>query len=279
MARRPRLQYAGGIYHVMSRGNRRGAIYESDRDRHGFVATLASAATRYDLRVLAYCLMGNHYHLVCESPRGNLSDAMQFLNGVYAQAWNRHRGQSGHLFEARFRSLVIQRESYLRRAARYVVLNPVRAGISGDAASWPWSSYLATSGRRPAPSWLDLDWLDLAFPAPSRTDSTEQYRAYVSRPLARQARMDTEATVVGSKAFRAAVLAGRPDFLRPSAAPPPARPTLEACFASATSRYERDRTIERAHIRLGYSLAEIARHLGCDRSAASKALRRVTIQR
>ena len=117
------------------------------------------------------CLMGNHYHVVGDTPRGNLSDVMRFLNGCYARASNRRHGRTGHLFEGRFRSLVIQRESYLKRVVRYVVLNPVRAHLVTDAAAWPWSTYCATAGLQAPPDWLSVDWLDWAFAAGTRAEA------------------------------------------------------------------------------------------------------------
>ena len=133
MARRPRIQFPGAIYHVMSRGNRKSPIFADDDDRHQFIARLAEATVRYGIRCYALCLMNNHYHIVCDSPRGNLSDPMRYLNGVYTQDSNRRHQRTGHVFEGRFRSIVVQRESYLRRVVRYVVVNPVRAGIVADA--------------------------------------------------------------------------------------------------------------------------------------------------
>ena len=152
MSRRSRLQFAGAVYHVMARGNRKSTIFHDDEDRRQFVQLVGRAARSYDLRIMATCLMGNHYHFIVETPARNLSDAMHFINGVFAQRSNRRHGQTGHVFEGRFRSLIIQQESYLMRAARYVVRNPVRAGLVTDAGAWPWSSYGATAGLERAPS-------------------------------------------------------------------------------------------------------------------------------
>src|SRR5262245_51693176 len=144
MSRRPRLQFPGAIYHVMSRGNRKLRIFDDDDERRVFMTTVDRAVWQYGVRVFAWCLMPNHYHLVLETPRGNLSDAMRHINGVYTQATNRLHQRTGHVFEGRFKSFVVQRESYLRRVARYVVLNPVRAHLVSDVADWTWSSYRAT---------------------------------------------------------------------------------------------------------------------------------------
>ena len=159
MSRRPRIQFAGRMYHVMARGNRKSTIFQDDEDRRRFIEVLDTAAALYDLLVRAVCLMGNHYHFVLETPEPNLSDAMQYINGVFAQRSNRRHRQTGHVFEGRFRSLIIQRDSYLMRAARYVVRNPVRASLVDGCSAWPWSSYRATAGLEPVPRWLHVDWI------------------------------------------------------------------------------------------------------------------------
>src|SRR5215210_8075808 len=193
MSRRPRLQYPGAVYHVMSRGNRKSVIFEDDVDRRRFLTIAELTASRYDLRIYGFCLMGNHYHLLLDTPRGNLSDAMRNLNGCYTQASNRRHTRTGHVFEGRFRSIVVERESYLRRVCRYIVRNPVRSGLAGDPAGWLWSSYRATAGLEPRPALLYLDWIDWAFGAHSRTEAQRQYRLYVNDPVTTKERLDTSA--------------------------------------------------------------------------------------
>ncbi len=107
----------------------------------------------------AYCLMTNHYHLLVETPDGNLSKGMRQLNGVYTQRFNPKHKKMGHLFQGRFKGILVQKESYLLELARYIVLNPVRAKMVRAVESWPWSSYLATTGRVSKPDWLETDWL------------------------------------------------------------------------------------------------------------------------
>ncbi len=279
MARRPRLQFPGAVYHVMSRGNRKAPIFDDDADRHRFLATLADAARRYDPRVYAACLMGNHYHLVFDTPRGNLSAIMQYLNGVYAQASNRRHQRSGHLFEARFRSLVVQRESYLRRVCRYVVLNPVRAGLTKDAANWPWSTYRATAGLELAPAWLHVHWTEWAFAANSQEEAQRKYRTYVNSPVARKTRIDLQSVVVGPKAFKA--LADETNRLRADRLITldhrvRERPPLDTLFVDVDGcPLPREEGIHAAHIMHGYHLAEIAAYLGLHRSTVSRLIARL----
>ena len=129
MARPLRIEFPGAIYHVTSRGDRRESIFEDDVDRERFLAVLDQATARFDAQVLAYCLMGNHYHLVLHTRQGNLSLLMRHLNGVYTQAYNRRHGVVGHLLQGRFKAILVDRDAYLLTLCRYVELNPVRAKL------------------------------------------------------------------------------------------------------------------------------------------------------
>ena len=159
MARPLRIEFPGAVYHVTSRGDRREAIFEDDDDRHTFLAVIAQAAERFDAAILAYCLMDNHYHLVIQTRRGNLSRFMQQLNGVYTQTYNRRHRKVGHLFQGRFKGILVDENAYLLEVCRYVDLNPVRARTVRDPANWRWSSYQAHigahMGNATPPVWLD----------------------------------------------------------------------------------------------------------------------------
>lgn len=157
MARPLRIEFPGATYHVTSRGNRQQPIFVDDADRELFLATLARAMERMDATVLAYCLMGNHYHLVLCTRRGNLSALMRQINGVYTQAVNRRHATSGHVFQGRFKAILVDRDAYLLALLRYVELNPVRAQMVAAAGDWEWSSYRAHTGQVAAPAWLDSD--------------------------------------------------------------------------------------------------------------------------
>jgi putative transposase len=165
MPRPLRIEYGGAIYHVLSRGDRREAIFLSDADRELFLETLAQACARSSWQVHAWCLMSNHFHLVVETPRANLGAGMKWFLGTYTQRFNRKHHLSGHLFQGRYKAQVIDGESrgYLRAACDYVHLNPERAKLIKRGAaltSWRWSSYgqyLGATRRRPA--WLRTDRL------------------------------------------------------------------------------------------------------------------------
>ena len=274
MARRPRLQYPGAVYHVMARGNRKSIIFHDDDDRARFLHVISRAVVRYVLRIIAYCLMPNHYHLVLETPGANLSAAMQFINGVFAQRSNRSQGQTGHVFEGRFRSLVIERDSYLVRAVRYVVRNPVRAHLVDEAASWQWSSYRATAGLEPAPRWLHLDWMELAFDVGSLREAQDQYAQYVNSPTVHHSQIDLNAPVLGSKRFRTRILDAMFAQQLERQREQPSRPPLAELFSRGESLEARDRLIYTARVEHGYQLTQIALFLGIDRSTASKAATR-----
>jgi putative transposase len=159
MTRPLRLQLAGGLYHVTSRGDRREDIYADDADREAWLEILAGCCERYNWAIHAWCQMTNHYHLVVETAEGNLSAGMRQLNGVYTQTVNRRHDRVGHVFQGRFKGILVERDGYLLELARYVVLNPVRAGLVREAGQWKWSSYAAMVGSTPRPDWLHIDWL------------------------------------------------------------------------------------------------------------------------
>jgi REP element-mobilizing transposase RayT len=163
MPRRPRPPIPGGIFHITARGNRLQPIFLSDRDRVHFLVLLATLVAARGWKLHAYCLMTNHYHLLVETPNGDLSAGLQWLNGRYAQWFNYVYGFSGHLFQGRFHSVLVESQHHLLELSRYIVLNPVRAGMCQRAQDWPWSSFRACVHSAPKPSFLELEWLVLQF--------------------------------------------------------------------------------------------------------------------
>ena len=159
MARPLRIQAAGLTYHITARGVRRTSIYLDDVDRHRFLALLADVVQRYALGCHAYCEMTNHYHLAVTTTDANLSRAVHQLNGDYAQWWNRRHEHVGHVFQARFNAQIVQDDAYLVNVCRYIVLNPVRAGMVRSPEQWPWSSYRAMAGLASHPPFLDCNRL------------------------------------------------------------------------------------------------------------------------
>lgn len=146
-----------GIYHVATRTvDKRDFSFADDYGCAFWLDVVSRVVSRLEWICWAYVVMGTHYHLLVDTPRGNLSLGMQFLNGVYAQRYNKVVGRDGHLFSARFWSREIKDDNYLKAAVRYVARNPLAAGLCRDAAEWPWSSYSAVIGTVPAPSFFDV---------------------------------------------------------------------------------------------------------------------------
>ncbi|HEX7705001.1 MAG TPA: transposase [Thermoanaerobaculia bacterium] len=178
MARPLRIEFSGALYHVTSRGNERRPIFRSDRDRLAFLDFLGIATERFGWSVTAYVLMTNHFHLVIQTPEPNLSRGMHWLNGKYAGWYNHKHNRSGHLFQGRFKSFLIEKETYCSDVLRYVVLNPVAAKMVERPEDYRWSSYPATAGLCSAPDWLDLDSVHLSF-GPDRETAQFEYRNFV----------------------------------------------------------------------------------------------------
>jgi REP element-mobilizing transposase RayT len=281
MARPLRLAFPGGLYHVTARGNGRQPIFEDDADRERFLLVFESALTRYHVLCHAYCLMGNHYHLLLETPEANLSRAMRQLNGVYSQAFARRHGRPGHVLQGRFHAQVVDKDTYLREVCRYIVLNPVRAGLVPHPGRWRWSSYRATAGDAPVPAFLTVHWVLSLGDSSSRARAEHRYRQFVeaglmegTKPLER---FNSE-LVVGDAEFRARLRRRAPDVAIPAEVPRAQRfamrPSLAALFADLGSRGDRDiRCILAVHEH-GYTMKEVAESLGLHYATVSRILSR-----
>jgi len=186
MPRGPRQQVAGGIFHVTARGVRRSDIFRDDRDRRFFLSLVAQLSKARGWRCLAYCLMPNHYHVVLRTSDADLSAGMHWLNGCYAQWFNGRHGYEGHVFDRRFHSTLVQSDVHLLELLRYVVLNPVRAGLCSHPGEWPWSSYRAVLGKVRRPRFLAVgSWLEMFSHEP--TSARAAYERFVD-PVSSKAR-------------------------------------------------------------------------------------------
>lgn len=185
MARSLRIEFPGALYHVTTRGNARQDIYLVEQDRWDFLRMLGDVVNRKRWVCHAYCLMTNHYHALLQTAEPNLSRGMQLLNGWYAQSFNRTHGREGHVLQNRYKGILVEKESYLLELARYIVLNPVRAGITQHPGDWQWSSYRASSGEVPPPPWLETGWLLNQF-GDSRREAIRAYRRFVDEGLGRE---------------------------------------------------------------------------------------------
>lgn len=180
MARQLRIEFAGALYHITSRGNAQENIYRNDQDRKNFLSRLNITCNRYDWYCHAYCLMDNHYHLLIETNTSSLSKGMKHLNGTYTQYFNRSHKRVGHVYQGRFKGILVEKESYLLELARYIVLNPVRARMVRTAKDWPWSSYRATAGMSVTHACLTTDWLLSGF-SKQRKRAQQAYREFIQQ--------------------------------------------------------------------------------------------------
>lgn len=242
MARPLRISYPGAVYHVTARGNDRQAIVRDDDDRQRFVRTLAEMVENYQVLCHAWVLMENHYHLMLETPQANLSRAIRHLNGVYTQAFNRRHQRVGHLFQGRFKAILVEKEAYLLELCRYVVLNPVRARLVSHPRAWQWSSYRATAGEQAVPAWLTVGWV-LGHFAQERSQAQQAYRRFVADGMASQDRLWTHLRsqiYLGSEEFLQKIrgnILRRDDAEIPAVQKQPGRPDLEAVLLQVAQAY------------------------------------------
>lgn len=275
MARPLRIEYPGAVYHITGRGNAGQRIFRDDQDRQSFLTVLSSVVERYHWLCHAYCLIDNHYHLLLETPDANLSLGMRQLNGIYTQAYNRRHKTFGHVFQGRFKAILVDKDRYLLELCRYVVLNPVRAGVVRKIEQWDWSSYRSTAGMRNAPAWLTIDWI-LSLFGGSRAEAQKRYQLFVKDGLRRESPWKElkGQVLLGQEAF---IERFKPHLLEkakvkeiPRQQRYATRPGLEELFNQYSSKEERNKIICAAHIEHGYRLNEIAQYLRIHYSTVSK---------
>ena len=276
MARPLRIEFPGALYHVTSRGDGREDIYRGDADRRIFLALLAEVCEQFNWWGHAYCLMTNHYHLLIETPDGNLSKGMRQLNGVYTQRFNDLHGRCGHVFQGRYKGIIVQKDAYLRELSRYVVLNPVRARMVATPDDWPWSSYRATTGDAPCPDWLRRDWLLSAF------GSTEQaavaaYRRFVAEGVGQPGPWEhlRHQVFLGSETFVEHLRRKLPRDRDLSEVPRAQRRSLPKPLPDyARMHPDRNEAIAAAYASGGYTLKTIGDYFGLHYAQISRIVRR-----
>jgi REP element-mobilizing transposase RayT len=279
MSRPLRLEFEGALYHVTSRGDRREPIFEDDTDRLALLEVLEQGLERFDAVVYAYCLMGNHYHFVLQTRQANLSRLMRHINGVYTQAYNRRHRKVGHLFQGRFKAVVVDGDTYFLEVCRYVDLNPVRAAMVRRPQDWAWSSYCAHTGRIPAPAWLDSTMLyrQLA-PRAARSEGPGRYAQFVAQghgvklweeALKGQIYLGGEAFVQRMQAYAALPdVKDIPRSQRHSSKP------LQWYF----DRHDRDTAITQAFIEGGHTQSAIAAEAGLSVSRVSRLIKAAVVK-
>ena len=275
MTRPLRIEYPGALYHVTSRGNRRAPIYFNDSDRYLWLDVLAQVCERFHFVVHAFCQMTDHYHIMIETVEGNLAQGMRQLNGVYSQKLNRRHAQVGHAFQGRYKAILVQKESYLLELARYIVLNPVRAGITESPQQWPWSSYNMMAAREAAPRWLERDWLLAQF-APDRATAVAAYCQFVSDGIAHQSPLAAVSAqlILGDDDFRADHLTHARAANLLAIARPQRRIAALSLPQYCGLYTHRDEAIARAYWSTAFTMAEIGDYFGLSYQTISRAVAR-----
>lgn len=276
MARPLRIEFPGAVYHVMARGNARQPIFLVNSDRTAFLERLKLSCDRFNWRCHAYCLMENHYHLLLETLDGNLARGMRELNGVYAQFFNRRHDRIGHLFQGRYKAPLVSKSSYLLELCRYIVLNPVRAGLVKYVDEWRWSSYAGTAGLEKAHPVLTRDWLLAQFSSSSEI-AIMNYRQFVHKGLGSEIAERTAkepfllGVTVGGGAISDQLRMARTIDDIPVKQRFADRPVLEELFGGIenVAQHIRNQKIREAVLGYRYSQSEIARFLGLHSSTIS----------
>jgi REP element-mobilizing transposase RayT len=268
MARPLRLQIPGGFYHVMARGNAKAPVFLDDIDRQQFLGILHRVATRLDWRVLAFCLMANHYHLLLETPQATLARGMRDVNGGHAQGFNHRHGRVGHVFQGRYKAVLVERGAYLLEVIRYIVRNPVAAGLCAVPEDWHWSSHRATIGLSAAPPCLTVHAALRQFGSDVAT-ARLQYAKFVAVDVAIENDGWIHPIVAGSESF-AEGAAVRPTL---SLEAPRAHRAIHSLRHYQRQGRGRDEAMRLAYASGVYSLAEIGRHFGVHYSTVSRVCR------
>ena len=271
-----RIEFAGALYHVTSRGDGQKKIYLDDHDRMGYLDVLSEVCKRFNWRIHAYCLMDNHYHLLIETPDGNLSQGMRQLNGVYTQRFNRYHKRVGHVFQGRYKAIIVQKDTYLLELSRYIVLNPVRARMVRAAKDWPWSSYRATCGVAEKPAWLITDWLLAAF-AKTRKIAIERYRDFVSQGKHQPSPWEQlkNQIFLGDEQFVEDLQYKLDSGQELSEIPKIQRRKLPKPLDYYAKKYtDRNQAMIAAYQSGGYSMKEVGEHFGMHYSSVSKIIKR-----
>lgn len=287
MARPLRIEYPGAFYHVTARGNERKDIFRDERDKERFLAYLESSVVRYKGEIHAYCLMNNHYHLLLSTPAGNLSQIIRHINGAYTVFFNKRHHRFGHLFQGRYKAILVEADEYAGELSRYIHLNPVRAGLVKLPEEYPWTSYLNYIGEKKAPKWQTIEWL-LRYFGRALEEAKKQYRVFV------EARIGVSEENPLKEAIASTIL-GSPDFVEEIKRKYLAGrerdrdvPAVAALIRQAPQRiaervqlefqdrpeHARKVAIYLSHRFSGLSLKEIGKHFGIKESAISQASRR-----
>lgn len=274
MTRPLRLEFAGALYHVTSRGDRGEDIYKDAFDRIAWLDVLRQVCDRCNFVVHSFCQMNNHYHLMLETVDGNLAQGMRLLNGLYTQYFNRRHHVVGHLFQGRYKAILVQKQSYLLELTRYIVLNPIRANFVRSLNDWEWSSHHHVLGLKPTPAWLETEWLLRQFGV-NRGSALEAYCRFVmeGRDIENPLKDTKFQLLLGDGEFVAKYQnCDSPHF------PAEISRTQRRSSALSVAEYgekfpDRDEAMARAYFSTAYTMAEIGKHFGVTYRTVSRAVK------
>ncbi|MDA2919391.1 transposase [Desulfobacterota bacterium AH_259_B03_O07] len=275
MARPLRIEYRRATYYITSRGNAKQKIVRDDNDRSIFLETLGFVIERFSWICHAYCLMDNHYHLLIETPKPNLSKGMRQFNGIYTQNFNRSHGRAGHVFQGRFKAILVDKDNYLLELCRYIVLNPVRLRRFKSSRAYKWSSYNATAGIAKPPDFLTTDWIYSQFYRRKKT-AQERYRKFVKEGVGKASPLKNVRgqVLLGDEKFLKKLMPLLKDRIKERGIKRELdlkRPSLDQLFKTTNlSKARRDKKIKEAHIKHGYTLTEIADKVNLHYSTLSR---------
>jgi putative transposase len=253
----------------MNRGNRKTVIFYDDRDRKRFLRLLIEAAIDHGVEIQCGTQMGTHFHVVVVTPHANVSAFMQDLQGRYAEYINWRYGLVGHLFQGRFRAVVIEDDLQFFTAVWYVFNNPREGGYCARYEDWAWSTYAATVGLKPVPDYLSISWVETLFPAESLKSSQCLFRACMESPDPIDAYLQSADPTMPA-AIRSYISDRLKEMQLPCAMREATRPPLEQLFAMNQSKTQRDCSIRTAKVVYGYTLAEIAKVLHLHPASVSR---------
>jgi putative transposase len=277
MGRDNRPNIAGAMYHAMNRGNRKQSLFEDDHDRRTFLRIFDETREVYGVEPLGVTLMGNHFHVGVATPLGNLSEFMQQLEGQYARYSNWRHRRVGHLFQGRFRHVLIENDLHLLTALCYIFMNPVTAGLVEKLEDYRWSSYAATVGIRPTSRYLTLDWLEGLFPSLSFREAQARFRQVMGAAHPVAAYLEHSELNVSVHTIEQVIRSYTGEQFRLASLPRVYRTALRPDLDSLLVEVDRDRLrfIKDARICYGYRNAEIAKALALKPATVSKIFRQL----
>jgi len=273
MARPLRLEFPGALYHVTCRGNRREKVFCDRQDRLVWLEETARMCDRFHFVIHAYCQMTNHYHLLIETPDGNLGQGMRQLNSVYSRYYNRRHNLSGHVLQGRYHAILVQKESYLLELARYIVLNPIRAGIVAKLGDWEWSSLEFMLGKRPSPSWMSTNLLLDSFGA-DPASARQAYFAFLLSGVGAESPLEqvTYQCILGDDEFIAQHRSSAPSETSGEVARAQRRATALRLEDYAAKFFPREVAMAECYHSTVYTMSEIAAHFQVSVKTVSRAV-------